>query len=175
MLLSSFTFGSTRPFYRNAERFLTPTASQAANRELSGLEIPNTPASSYKFQGNAFLTIFLFCRLQARAAASHLVSLPCGHRPLEAREAFFSGHRWTFSCGCPQQSQLTIEAAVAGSRTSTRWAHQPSFIHLPPTYQGFYLGSCIFRHIFPQLSFWSTMAMEASLQLLRKSYIITVG
>lgn len=132
MLLSSFTFGSTRPLYINANRFFTPTASQAANRELSGLEIPNISASSYKFQGNAFLTIFLFCRLQACAAASHLESLPCGHRPLEARKAFFSGHRWTLSRGCPQQSQLTIEAVVAGSRTSTHWAHQPSFIHFPP-------------------------------------------
>lgn len=97
-------------FIEMPKGFFPPQHQQAASRELSMLEIPNISASSYKFQGHSFLTVFLFCRLQACAAAAHLVSgrAPCPW-PLEARKAFFCGHRWTFSCGCSQQSQLTIQ------------------------------------------------------------------
>lgn len=119
--------------------FFPPQHQQAASKELSGLEMPNISASSYEFQRNAILTILLFCRLQACAAAPHLVSLPCGHRPLEARKAVFCGHRWTFSCGYPQQSQLTIKDTMAGSRTSTHWAHQPSLSS--------HTSECLFRQL----------------------------
>lgn len=46
-----------------------------------GLETPNIFASSYKFQGNALLTLFLVCRLQPSAAASHLLLQRCGGVP----------------------------------------------------------------------------------------------
>lgn len=69
--------------------FFPPQHQQAASKELSGLEMPNISASSYEFQRNAILTILLFCRLQACAAAPHLVSLPCGHRPLGGQKGCF--------------------------------------------------------------------------------------
>lgn len=85
-------------------------------------EMPSSPYSS-----------FADCRLMQQL---HIWCqggpLPCGHRPLEARKAFFRGHRWTFSCGCPQQSQPSVQATAAGSRTSAHWAHQTSFICFPP-------------------------------------------
>lgn len=71
--------------------------------------------------------------------------LPCGHRPLEARKAFFCGHRWTFSCGCPQQSQLTVEATVAGSRTFNSLG-TPALLYPLSSH----ISEFLFRQLYPQ-------------------------
>lgn len=158
--------------------FFPPQHQQAASKELSGLEIPSMSASSFKFQGNAFLTIFLLCRLQACGAASHLVP---GRAPSLRPQAtwgqkgYFPWPQMDLFMWLPS-AEPAVSPGYGGRVKNFSSLGTPALLYpLSSTHQNFHLGSCIFRHIFPQLSFWSTMAVQPLLQLLRKSYTITVG